>query len=260
MIRLFVCLKSSDLCTKTRKASPVFFKIGFKSKSNPLDSLVVLLLLSPEESLFKATSKPHRFPPPNRMFDKPHRIWIWLKRFRKRKGYGVHSPFAFHYITELIYDKQKYEAYRTVKAAAKKRDTNRKSGRLLFRISQRIQPKQILFLGDVESRSLMYIRLGQPDAMILDNPETVNGSCFLDMAFFNIESPQKTEESVVAAMKYAGKESQFIIHGIHSSKQSLAVWKRLMKNAQSGITFDLWDLGIILFDKSYIKQDYIVNF
>lgn len=194
------------------------------------------------------------------MFDKPHRIWIWLKRFRKRKGYGVHSPFAFHYITELIYDKHKYEAYRTVKAAALRRDTNRKSGRLLYRIARKVQPRQILFHGDQTSRSLMYLRLGWPDAVVLEELEAANATNALDMAFFNIESPLRMEESVMMAMRYASEQSQFIIHGIHSSKQALAAWKRLVKNPLSGITFDLWDLGIILFDKSYIKQDYIVNF
>ena len=30
-------------------------------------------------------------------------VIIWLVRFRHRKGYGVHSPFAFGYITRTIY-------------------------------------------------------------------------------------------------------------------------------------------------------------
>ena len=28
-------------------------------------------------------------------------LWIWIKRFRKREGYGVHSPFAFQLITQV---------------------------------------------------------------------------------------------------------------------------------------------------------------
>ena len=28
--------------------------------------------------------------------------WVWLKRFRHRKGYGVHSPFAYDFITRII--------------------------------------------------------------------------------------------------------------------------------------------------------------
>ena len=36
---------------------------------------------------------------------------IWLSRFRYRCGYGVHSPFAFSLITDVIYEKMPYYAY-----------------------------------------------------------------------------------------------------------------------------------------------------
>ena len=32
------------------------------------------------------------------------RPFIWLSRFRHRCGYGVHSPFAFSLITQVIYE------------------------------------------------------------------------------------------------------------------------------------------------------------
>ncbi len=38
-------------------------------------------------------------------------LWIWIKRFRKRKGYGVHSPFAFQLITQVINQKTPYYAF-----------------------------------------------------------------------------------------------------------------------------------------------------
>ena len=36
---------------------------------------------------------------------------VWLSRIRKRKGYGVHSPFAFDLVTNVLYNKEKYYAY-----------------------------------------------------------------------------------------------------------------------------------------------------
>jgi len=39
-----------------------------------------------------------------------------------------------------------------------------------------------------------------------------------------------------------------------------ALWKRMQQDEHVGITFDLYDLGILFFDKTKIKQDYIVNF
>lgn len=49
---------------------------------------------------------------------------IWLSRFRYRCGYGVHSPFAFSLITDVIYEKMPYYAYDLLKAEQKKADHN----------------------------------------------------------------------------------------------------------------------------------------
>ena len=51
-----------------------------------------------------------------------------------------------------------------------------------------------------------------------------------------------------------------MIKGIHHSREMKQCWKRLVNNEKVGITFDLYDVGVLFFDKTKIKQDYIVNF
>ena len=34
----------------------------------------------------------------------------WLRRFRKRRGYGIHSPAAFQFVTGVVYEKGEYYA------------------------------------------------------------------------------------------------------------------------------------------------------
>ena len=43
------------------------------------------------------------------------RPFIWLRRFRHRCGYGVHSPFAFNLITQVIYENTPYYKYKDIK-------------------------------------------------------------------------------------------------------------------------------------------------
>ena len=43
--------------------------------------------------------------------------WIWLKRFRHRRGYGVHSPFAFAFLTDVVYERNAYYAYHELDAS-----------------------------------------------------------------------------------------------------------------------------------------------
>lgn len=39
-----------------------------------------------------------------------------------------------------------------------------------------------------------------------------------------------------------------------------ALWKKIQQDDRTGITFDLYDLGIVFFDRTKIKQHYLVNF
>ena len=48
------------------------------------------------------------------------RPFIWLSRFRHRCGYGVHSPFAFNLITQVIYESTPYYKYRDLAIEQKK--------------------------------------------------------------------------------------------------------------------------------------------
>jgi len=54
--------------------------------------------------------------------------------------------------------------------------------------------------------------------------------------------------------------SVFLIQDIHKSSALKRWWKEIQLDERVGITFDLYDFGIIFFDRKKIKQHYIVNF
>ena len=91
------------------------------------------------------------------------RPFIWLARFRHRCGYGVHSPFAFDLITNVIYERTPYYAYSSLEAEQKKMSANsgrkwkhesKKVNRLLFRLVNYIQPDTIVDAGTLSASSL----------------------------------------------------------------------------------------------------------
>ena len=76
------------------------------------------------------------------------RPFIRLSRFRYRCGYGVHSPFAFSLITDVIYEKMPYYAYDLLKVEQKKRITTQRwekgiprINRLLFRLVNKVRTR-----------------------------------------------------------------------------------------------------------------------
>lgn len=201
------------------------------------------------------------------------RPFIRLLRFRHRCGYGVHSPFAFNLITRVIYEDTPYYKYKDLageqksltfeKDKAWKYET-KKIKRLLFRLVNYTQPDTIVDAGTLAASSL-YLKAGKEGADYI--PASELPELFLEtgvpvdfLYLHDYRHPEFVEEVFrICAARTTGK-SAFVIEGIRYSSKMLALWKRMKQDERAGISFDLYDLGILFFDKTKIKQDYIVNF
>lgn len=199
--------------------------------------------------------------------------FIWLFRFRHRCGYGVHSPFAFHFITEVIYQRTPYYKYADLSARQKELASQKdrcwgyeplRIKRLLFRVVNFAQPRTVVDAGTLSASSL-YLKAAKEDADYLSATDL--SELFLEsgvpvdfLYLHDYRRPEFVEEVFrICTARTTGK-SVFVVEGIHASSRMRALWKRMRQDEHAGITFDLYDLGIIFFDKTKIKQDYIVNF
>lgn len=201
------------------------------------------------------------------------RPYIWLRRFRKRKGYGVHSPFAFNLITYVIYEKLPYYKYAFLqKEEARLRSFHEKRWgyeslkikRLLFRLANFIQPADITDIGLISS-SALYLQNGCLKAryqaiareeysseMLPQETGLVYLHCY--------RHPDFIRQVLSDVYERSSSSSVILLEGVRYSSAVHSIWKELRQHPKTGITFDLYDLGIIFFDKSRPRQDYIVNF
>lgn len=116
------------------------------------------------------------------------------------KGHGTHSPFIFHFITQILNDRKQYPVYEKVEALRKKlkaddsivtiedfgagsvtgaqkqrriADIARhaakppKFGQLLFRMVQEYKPRTILELGTSLGITSAYLSMASPDAQLI---------------------------------------------------------------------------------------------
>lgn len=191
------------------------------------------------------------------------RFWIWLKRFRYRRGYGVHSPFAFGFITWVIYEKGVYYAYlpleRQYGGQGFFSGRRRKDLRLLFRVANYAMPQCIATWGGSEAEQawLMAARRKAVCAEI-DKVET-SAEEAIGMLYVDLD---KTGGDRVfeARLPLASPRSVYVVKGIHATPSRRAWWKRMQEHPLTGVTFDLYDFGIVFFDHNLYKQHYIVNY
>ena len=209
----------------------------------------------------------------NRIILALKRPFIWLRRFRKRCGYGVHSPFAFDLITQVIYQKTPYYKYKDLAAEQEKlalekgkpwNYESKKIKQLLFRLVNYAQPATIVDAGTLAA-STLYLKAGKEEADYTSashlNELFLESGVPVDFLYLHdYRDPQFMEDVFRICVARTTHKSVFVIEGIRYTSKMHALWKRMKQDEHTGITFDLYDLGIIFFDKTKIKQDYIVNF
>ena len=198
---------------------------------------------------------------------------VRLCRFRHRCGYGVHSPFAFNLITQVIYQRTPYYKYSALLEAESRWERqgpttipneSLKVKRLLFRLVNHARPAVIVDAGTPTPASL-YLQAGKTDARLISiqqmeelPPEMKETVGFLYLHAWN--RPDFVEEIFQRCIPHATRQSVFVISGIGYTTRMRALWKKLRCNPQVGITFDLYDMGILFFDRTMNKQDYTVCF
>ena len=202
-----------------------------------------------------------------------HRLWIWCKRFRHRCGYGVHSPSDFYLITSVIYERLPYYAYTELRKRIypfRLPHYREKVNRLLFRLVNHFRPNTLLEVGAGNGAAFAYMQAARQrmkSATLEDRSrektlrrmnETLEEMQTIDC--LHIGHTPYYKEAFEAALPYVNGRTCFLIGGIYDSKEKQAWWQEVKANEAVCITFDLYDIGIVLFDKRRIKQHYIVNF
>lgn len=201
------------------------------------------------------------------------RPYTWVSRFRHRRGYGVHSPFAFNFITRVIFERAAYYKYAELRALEKRQRQEKGAAwlyeplrvkRLLFRLVNFSQPGTVVDAGRLAASSL-YLKAGCERAVYLGAADL--SELFLEagepvdfLYLHDYRRPDFVEQVFQVCVSRATARSLFVVEGICYSRPMKKLWRQMQADARVGITFDLYDLGILFFDKSKAKQDYIVNF
>jgi hypothetical protein len=94
-----------------------------------------------------------------------------------------------------------------------------------------------------------YLRLGCQSAVINEN------SSMIDLVHLKLEGDYRSR--VTNILNKVNAQSVMIIENI---RNDVAFWQEVACDERTGITYDLYYCGIVMFDKNRHKMNYIINF
>lgn len=173
------------------------------------------------------------------MLDNP---LVWLMRIRHRCGYGVHSPFAFRFLTDVVYERTPYYAYSTLDASLPLAYSMRrqKGLHLMFRIANWLQPAVAVVPQEV-CHERRYLQAGCRHALVMAHAP----ACGADLIVLREPDEQ------AAQMVRAG--GVLILDNLQQHREWFC-------RLPATVTFDLYDLGVAIYEERLTKQHYIINF
>ena len=203
-----------------------------------------------------------------------------IRKVRHRKGYGVHSPFAFALITQVINEQSPYYAYQDILKACReqsrkrrvlpnfvnKRANSTKVLFLLYRLVNRFKARRILEIGP--SNGLATLAMSLPDSQSrvahvdYDRMARLSAEGPYDFILVHrdvLRSVQKNEfcGQLVGLMH---EQTVIVIKGIHRYAQMHALWMELRTSAQVCVSMDLYEVGLAIAHPKLFKQHYVVSF
>ena len=176
---------------------------------------------------------------------------VWLSRIGHCRGFGIQSPGDYWFVRYVINEHWPYYQYATL---GKGDDwLTRKVGRLLFRIANWRQPSVI-----DSSAYQEYLQAGCRNALLVGGENEGRK-----------EEEMESDDMVVMSLKgdyhrrlthiynKVNSDTVLIVSDIRRAKD---LWREIVADERSIITFDLYYCGIVMFDKKRHKQNYIINF
>ena len=185
------------------------------------------------------------------------RIENWCRRIRHRKGYGVHSPSDYFLITSVIYENLPFYAFKELHDLPMKRVYREKVDKLIFRLANHFQPS-IWVNDDPDNQATeKYIHAACPHAIQMSIDEIIASGKTPELVHIGSSDYEKHFNQLLPLV---GNSTLFIIGTPDENKEKSEWWKQVIADKRTGVTFDLFDVGLVFFDKKRFKEHRIVNF
>ena len=202
------------------------------------------------------------------------------------KGHGIHSPFVFNFIKQVLNDKRKFYAYkkiedfrsqllldgrlleiedfgagsvsgnkkqRTVASITKNAAKSAKFGQLLFRIANYYQPVVVIELGTSLGLSAAYLAMGNPVARVITCEgagavAALANENFSILAIGNIETVQGNFDATLPGiLKNNARIGLAFIDGNHRAAPTLRYFEQFLQQ--------IGQEGILIFDDIHWSEE-----
>lgn len=214
-----------------------------------------------------------------------------LYKVRHHRGHGIHSPFVFSLIQKVIEEKAPYYAYGDLKdflcSSPNIAVPTSKYNKLSFRLVNYFSAKKILEIGSEYGINSLYLTAPAQDICCLCIETDVNKAAIArniyedwdrsiqlsdinilprinekqDCIFIDLDVCESfTKEMLPLVLSLWHDNTFIVVKGIRTNRSNYMLWKDIAGIEDRTAMLDLFNIGIVFFNKKLYRWDYQISF
>lgn len=204
------------------------------------------------------------------------------------KGHGIHSPFVFQFVTDVLNDDRFFYTFENIEATVNADLNNKKFNRLLFKIINYYQPKSILLVDETLGITASYMALANTESTVTSyhshastikpasettthlNIQNISFSSHenslqhhqaWDLVFINPKNTTLLTEQLNKIIPQLHSQSILIVNNIHIYGELETIWYHLQTDTSVTLTIDLFQMGLVFFrPENKVAQHFTIRF
>lgn len=163
------------------------------------------------------------------------------RRLSRRRGFGIHSPFAFDFVKRVISQPCSYYCYPVLSATARKNGISSRYLKLLFRLALFFRPASVAVYSDCDSAVTTALKAAVPEISPAPEPEFMvvdrggheaealacllrGGTVVIGPTAGNAATIQHLWSGISRGMLFRGSRTAIFVGRRHLPKQAFNIW------------------------------------
>lgn len=173
-------------------------------------------------------------------------------RFRNKRGFGVHSPFMFNLIINVLRDRQgQYDYPVAWEAAALRGRKERKCFRMISRLVRHLRVQRVVCVGDKAALLTDYLSSFCVEALPFPVPEALAGADFL---YIGRRAGEEGATAACLAQALERPVRYVVVADIHRDAFASRTWRQYRDKAT--VCVDMMWQGLLIFDDKIQRGKY----
>jgi hypothetical protein len=197
------------------------------------------------------------------MFNLKFAVSHFFHQRKAKSRHGLHSPFVYRLVDEVIYDFSDKKVYAEIEKIAGSGKKLNPTDKLLYRLVADAKTQTVWVLGKSDIADLVILQhaCGKGQIKKIDNPGDWKDAEVPDVVFLDAKrNPQSAMDYFNKVLPKLHPETLLVVNHIHENVLTKTSWNIITSHQKVTASVNLFRLGLIYCRPGQVKENFLIKF